>query len=85
MARNQSLYYDDLLRAGFLNIAAGLSRDESGEYWGEYISNEIPRLIKEAREFSQTPTRDESFIMGVVSALEARRVLDKLSTTEVEE
>lgn len=80
-----SIFEDALFRASFLHIAGGLSRDESGECWKEYVSHEVPRLINEARKLSRTPILDEGFIMGAISALEARRALDKVSTTEVEE
>lgn len=71
--KKQSLYYDAWFRAEFLSIAAGCSKDRKA--W-EGFKQEIPRIIHEAREDSRTPELDEAFIMGVVSGLEARRVID---------
>lgn len=78
----QSLYEDTEFRTTFLSIAVGLSRDVREGYWDDYISREIPRLIREAREHSRTPELDEAYIMGVITALGTRRILDGIEGGE---
>lgn len=73
--RGASLYHDSPFRAEFLMLAAMGSRE--GDSGWEFMMQEIvPKVLQEAREHSRTPHLDCAFIEGVMSGLNARRVLD---------
>lgn len=69
-----SIYQDSPFRAEFLMLAAMGSLE--GEKGWQYIMEEIlPKAIDEAKKHSRTPALDCAFIEGVMSGLNARRVL----------
>lgn len=70
-----SLYHDIPFRSEFLMLAAMGSLE--GEKGWQYIMEEIlPKAIDEAKKHSRTPALDCAFIEGVMSGLNARRVLN---------
>ena len=73
--RGASLYNDTPFRAEFLMLAAmGSMEEEAG--WDFMMKEVVPKVMQEAREHSRTPHLDCAFIEGVMSGLNARRVLD---------
>ena len=74
MMRKPSMYHDEIMQSMFLTIAAGCSKDKKA--WEEFSTENVPRIIREAWECSRTPALDEAYIKGVVSGLNARRIID---------